>query len=301
MPDATGPIRRLESREMSVEIWPHRGARIASLFDIARNKEWMDRPPASRGLQTNQVGDDFGKSPLVGADECFPTVGAAEIDGKTIPDHGEVWPRTWQEIETGTPDSCTLRCELDSLPLTIERTATVSNATLRLDYRVTNRADAPTPHLWCWHPLFVMPKKPDLVLEGIGSRFRVESSIGLTPEQESLLIEHGQNSTLNRLDLGTSQPSAAKLFCSTNSHGRAILQDRSQNAALTVAWQGKAISGLGLWINRGGWAGYSHVAIEPTTTPVESIADVPDDRWLAARAVEEWALEISVSRPHTAI
>jgi hypothetical protein len=32
------------------------------------------------------------------------------------------------------------------------------------------------------------------------------------------------------------------------------------------------ITAVGLWLTRGGWNGYHHIAIEPTNTPADSLA-----------------------------
>lgn len=291
-----GAVRSLRSDLLAVEIWPERGARIASLRDLARGHEWMDRPPPAHPLIANWVGDDFRSSPLVGADECFPTVGAARIGASIIPDHGEVWPRAWVETEAG-PGRFACACDLDCLPLMIERAATVDGASLRLDYRVENLADRAMPWLWAWHPLLVLPERPRLTFRGVGQRARVESMIGMPAALhaglQAPISDH--DAPLHWLDLGVTTPAAAKLFLTADPVGSVTLAAEERGASLTIAWAGDSITGLGIWINRGGWQGLSHVAIEPTTAPVESIADVDPRHWLAPRAFAAWSLTLTVS------
>jgi len=294
---AIGRIHRLRSDQVEAEIWLDRGARIASLRDVQRQYEWMDRPPSDRPLVDNRVGDDFATSPLVGADECFPTVGAATLRQGDIPDHGEVWPRAWDAIDTESAHACVCRCELATLPLAIQRAASVEGATLRLEYRVENLSDAATPWLWCWHPLMVMPKNPRLEFEGVGDAFRVESSIGLEPVEVQPLTEpiSSPDAPVRRVELGASGATAAKLFAPADPRGAVTLSDVDRGASLRVGWNGTPITGLGLWINRGGWDGFTHVAIEPTSTPVESVADVPETGWLAPGARVSWRLDLEVA------
>ncbi|MEM1184204.1 MAG: hypothetical protein AAGI53_04290 [Planctomycetota bacterium] len=294
---AIGRIHRLRSDQIEAEIWLDRGARIASLRDVQRQYEWMDRPPSDRPLVDNRVGDDFATSPLVGADECFPTVGAATLPQGDIPDHGEVWPRAWDAIDTESAHACVCRCELATLPLTIQRSASVEGATLRLEYQIENRSETATPWLWCWHPLMVMPENPRLEFEGVRDAFRVESSIGLEPHEVQPLTKPiaSQDAPVRRVDLGASGATAAKLFASADPCGDVTLSDVDRGASLRVAWNGTPITGLGLWINRGGWDGFTHVAIEPTSTPVESVADVPETDWLAPRATVSWCLDLEVA------
>lgn len=292
-----GVVRRLRSESLAVDIWLSRGARIASLRDLRRGVEWMARPRGGPTLIQNNVGDDFNVSPLVGADECFPSVGPATLPSGDVPDHGEVWPRAWREIPSADPAECACACDLDCLPLRIERWATVRGATLELAYKVTNLASEPTPWLWAWHPLFEFPERATLEFDGVGPELRVESSIGLNLSQERRIATplDAERSPITTLDLGTTSKAAAKLFAEARPRGSVTLTDADRESALNVAWNGEAIGGVGLWFNTGGWDGHRHVAIEPTSTPVESVSDVPKSRWLAPKASASWRLEVSVA------
>ena len=80
---------------MELEVVPELGAKIISLKDLRSGREWLWHPPHGRKLFRNRPGDDFFRSPLVGIDECFPTIAPCVWEGRNLPDHGELWSLPW--------------------------------------------------------------------------------------------------------------------------------------------------------------------------------------------------------------
>src|ERR1039458_10375594 len=70
---------------------PELGAKIISLKNLRTGREWLWHPHDSLRLFKNQPLDDFAASPLVGMDECLPTILPCSWRGRQLPDHGEVW------------------------------------------------------------------------------------------------------------------------------------------------------------------------------------------------------------------
>lgn len=286
-------IDRVESDALSVGIVPGSGGRIASLRDRVREYEWMWAPPEMPGgALTRSIGDDFAGSPLVGADECIPTVGPCVVDGTEMPDHGEAWTKRFAASRAAN-GAHRAEVELRRVPMRFARTASVTDATLRLDYEVHRLDGTPRPWLWSWHPLMVMPSEPVLSAVGVHPSCRLESGEGVTASDDFVRtpLDHDAG-PLRRLNLGGPGRSA-KLFFDVEPEGSMTLADSSRGVAITVAWRGEAIRGLGLWINRGGWNGFEHVAIEPCTRPLETAAEVPVDERMAQKSTA-WSLEVSV-------
>ena len=68
-------VHVLNNNEIELAVVPELGAKIISLKNLRTGREWLWHPPEGLKLFKNQVRDDFSIiSPLVGIDECFPTI-----------------------------------------------------------------------------------------------------------------------------------------------------------------------------------------------------------------------------------
>src|ERR1041385_8547677 len=79
----------LGSQEVEVAVVPELGARIISLKDLRTGREWLWHPAGGRKLFRNRAGDNFARSPLVGVDECLPTIAPFSGQHRVLPDQGE--------------------------------------------------------------------------------------------------------------------------------------------------------------------------------------------------------------------
>src|ERR1700735_5370414 len=84
-------VYMISNLHLELAVVPELGARIISLKNLRTAREWMWHPESGLKLFRNRLGDDFSQSPLVGADECLPTIAACSWQGRELPDHGEVW------------------------------------------------------------------------------------------------------------------------------------------------------------------------------------------------------------------
>ena len=81
--------RILRSAVLEVVVVPDLGAKVVSLKNLCTGREWMYHPNNIHNLFQNKPNDDFAKSPLVGWDECLPTIAPCTWRGRSLPDHGE--------------------------------------------------------------------------------------------------------------------------------------------------------------------------------------------------------------------
>ncbi|MEO1512957.1 MAG: hypothetical protein AAFU70_12865, partial [Planctomycetota bacterium] len=261
----------IASLDLSCMVVPERGGRIVSLRDRTRDHEWMWAPGPRDRLPARPVGSDFASGPLVGADECLPSVGACAVGGLSIPDHGEIWARPWTvdpgDLEHGV---LTTRVALDCMPFELERSILLDGPSCHLSYRLRNLSGDALPWLWSWHPLMVLPENARLELSPRPREIRVESGEGVPQGAVGPWPSPFEGACLDRLELGA-ETASGKLFC--GGIERAVLTDLAVGSALEITADPAVLSGMGLWINRGGWNGYRHVAIEPTNVPVETLGE----------------------------
>ena len=284
-------IHSLANDAISLSIAPALGGRIVSLRDVISRREWLDgwSPAGKRRLWHPTDPANFETGPGAGIDECLPTVLACKLGRKALPDHGELWNQT-PEFDADPKGGFSCRWNLKSLPLTFERRISLRGNQVRFDYRIENRADAPTPFLWAWHPLFTW--KP-------GDQIRTAEKTCLSPggTETHPWPEPQPGTDLSRALFPKGATPAAKVFLGPLTKGVAAIHARN-GARLSLTWPAALFPYAGIWITRGFWKGLHHWAIEPTNAPVDRLSDIREPSplsLLAPREVREWTLRVKLS------
>jgi galactose mutarotase-like enzyme len=286
-------VHTLSNEKLSVSMVPELGGRVVSMRDRVSGREWLDgwAPAAKRRLWHPTDPADFASGPGAGIDECLPTVLPCQIDGENLSDHGELWnvPAFFDE-SPAAQGALGSRWNLKALPLDFERRISVRKDKIHIDYRLTNRADAPTPFLWAWHGLFAWKH---------GDQIRSTEKTCRSPGGEEVLPwpEAQPGNDLSRAFFPKGATPAAKVFLGPLSKGRAEIHS-ANGAKLSLSWPAALFPYAGIWITRGFWKGLHHWAIEPTNAPVDRLSDIMDASTLsllAPREVREWTVIIGLS------
>jgi len=85
----------LRNSDLELAVAPALGAKVVSLKNLHSGREWLRHLASGLKLFPNQPGDNFSLSPLVGWDECLPTIAPCTWRGRRFPDHGEAWNQVW--------------------------------------------------------------------------------------------------------------------------------------------------------------------------------------------------------------
>lgn len=290
-------VQMVRSATVSAEIIPALGAKISSLVNLQTGREWMWSPP-ERMLFANKTGDSFPDGTKIGADECFPTIAACEWRGRSLPDHGEVWTEAWDAaIEDGRVKT-SINCPIS--PFRLERTASLSGSCLRLDYAATNLSSEHQECLWAIHPLLTIEPGDELHLPA--SSFRVDASMGCGLGDRGAAGNWPSprvGMQLDRLDFGNDDPAAVKVFTDSLQEGVVTVRNRNTRDQLIFRFDPNVLNTVGVWINRGGWNGYHHLAIEPTNGAPDRL-DIAAQEWarcwtLAPKETRRWWVSLEVS------
>ncbi len=235
----------LRSAEVELRILPELGAKISSLINRRTGREWMWSPPGRLRLHRNKTGDPFPESTVLGADECLPTIAACQWKGRPLTDHGEAWTEAW-DVEQRA-NAIVTRLRLPISPLAIERTVTLRGRSVRIDYRLTNTGADVEEYLWALHPLLTVREGDRLDVPC--TRVRCDLPFGGRRRAWPVEVRAG---------------AAVKVFTEDLAQGCVAIRNDRTGEALEFSFDHQMLSTVGLWINRGGWNGYQHVAIEPT-------------------------------------
>lgn len=258
-------IRGLRNEFVEIKIVPELGGRILSLRDRRSGREWMDRP--RRGaLFRNAFGDDFTRGTFAGADECIPTVSPLQWKGRALPDHGEVWSLAWTIDEEALKEGkIRTSVDLPVSPLTFCRTITLCGEKVLLDYEVSNRGEEEEIFLWAHHPLYAIQSGDTLQLPSTVRDVFVTGAEGSVAPLAGIRCTWPEPKTgihLDELDLGGE--GCVKFFAGPLHTGEASVVNRSTGAGLEVRWDTRHNPWLGIWLTRGAYMGFHHLAIEPT-------------------------------------
>jgi len=248
-------VYALNNEEVELEIVPELGAKIISLKNLRTGREWLWHPAEGPRLFKNQIRDAFSTSPLVGIDECFPTIEPCSWQGRELPDHGEVWNTPWQ-VDGAAWENGILKTKarLRISPFEFERTIELQGNEIRINYGLHNLSAIEEKFVWAMHPLL-----------------RLEAG-------DQLELPHSTRQLLNGetwVDGVTSkipEKKCAKIFARPVSESWAAVQNKAGTDRLEFTWNSSENDTLGLWLTRGGWHGHDHFAIEPTNADNDSLA-----------------------------
>jgi hypothetical protein len=252
----------LGNEEVELAVVPELGARIVSLKNLRTGREWLWHPRGGLKLFGNRWGDDFSRSPLAGIDECFPTITPCVWNGRSLPDHGELWNAAWAVDETAWQNGALTTSVCPALsPFRFERTIQLENNEVRLSYRLSNTNGKAEKFLWALHPLLRLQP---------GDRLQLP---------DSSRAKFNGMAWINAVDAAIPETLHAKSFAWPVCEGWAAIQNLTTGDTLEFSWNPEHNPALGLWLTRGGWHGHHHFAIEPANADHDSLAAaVENDR-----------------------
>ncbi len=298
----------------SLTVMPQLGGKIASIR--IEDQELLQAPINPLANRTQTMSFDDGDAS--GWDECLPSVSACVVStaGGTahVPDHGDLWRVAWEKPETGTLNqgsgaTTALQGQCFSLPLLLKRTLALRELDggwrLDLDYQLTNTGTFPVPWAWAAHPLFATEPGDRIVLPPSIHALRVEGSGGRLGRNGDIVswpvaTLAGGDSTDLSVAQSPESGTGDKLFAGplAESENWCVLERPSARLKIRVGLDPSVTPYLGLWICYGGWPDrpgpkQTCVAIEPTTAPVDSLANTgPWSRLLEPGASAEWTMRV---------
>lgn len=290
----------LSSDDVEIRVVPQLGSKICSLRNRRTGREWMWSPPGQPLYFANRTGDAFADSTLIGADECLPTIAACRWQHRDLTDHGEVWTEAWElDAPALAEERIVTRLRLPISPLAIERSVQLFGERVNLCYTLKNVGDDTVDYIWALHPMMAIEDGDRLHLPLECDVARLDATvINCDLGQRGDLIEFPQPAPgirLDSLDFGR-EFAAVKFFTEPVSLSCAGLRNERNGDYLVYSTNPAEINTFGVWINRGGWSGYHHVAIEPTNGAPDAL-DLAVSGWrrfssLQPGEVRHWAVDI---------
>jgi galactose mutarotase-like enzyme len=269
-------VYALNNGMVELEIVPELGAKIISLKNLRTERQWLWHPPDSLKLFRNRAGDDFYKSPLVGIDECFPTIASCHWRGRELPDHGELWHTPW-EVDDGSweDEILKMRVRLKTSPFEFERMIELRENQIQISYRLSNHGANEEKFLWSLHPLLQLQAADQLEL----------------PDSTRALLNGAD--WIDAIASAVPPEKSAKVFATPVNEGWAAINNFKTGDRLEFEWNPAENNTLGLWLTRGGWHGHHHFAIEPTNSDADALTSAVEKKncgTIAAKSSINWQL-----------
>jgi len=205
---------------LSLSLLPELGGKLNSLRDLRTGREWLWRNPRVSYRRVPHGRSYILDADTGGWDECFPSVAPCDYPsppwaGAHIQDHGELWSQAaaLEVVEGDREVRLRTRWQGVVLPYNFERTISLAagSATIRLDYKVTNLAEAQQQFIWSAHPLLAIEPGMRLLLPPSAS-FNRGSSIppDLLPADTGLRLPPGSGPSPFGVEAGGLSPEGPK-------------------------------------------------------------------------------------------
>ncbi len=157
-----------------------------------------------------------------------------------------MWSAAWGlDSEAWERGLLRTRVSLKISPFDFARTIELEGNRVQLSYQLHNRAAAQELFLWAMHPLLRLQSGDHLEL----------------PDSSRVLLDGSP--WLDALSSAKPKRDCEKIFAWGISEGRAAINNPATGDRLEFEWDSAQNNTLGLWLNRGGWHGHHHFALEP--------------------------------------
>ena len=276
------PTVRLATEAVAVEVAGEVGARVISLMDLRREREWMvqGEPPA----ELEQMAWAEEQAPFLtresyGWDECLPTTlrcpDPLDPAAPELRDHGDQWGRG-AYLSTDPDDGAVVHTwSVPRWPYRLSRRCSFEDETrLLVEYVAVSLSDEPMPITWAQHALLALETGAIIDLPGV-SRVRSSASLGIDLPDE-LDWPRGTHADGSTVELGRVDREAGWATVVYAEPGEVVGVVQPDGARLDLDWDRDFAPVLRVWLGQGGWPaeGPPNVqhALEPVTSADDSLA-----------------------------
>lgn len=268
----------IQNRWLSATCLPERGGKLISIFDKMRNFELLFQNPCGIYEKADET-TPFEKSDASGFDDAYPS-----IDKETIrhedsiylyPDHGEVWYSPMQVSIRG--ESIYLALSSRLFDYSYEKTISLEENSLRLDYKMTNTGKKPFPAFWTMHCLAAMEDDMEIFLpEGVQNIVNTLGSMKTPLGEKGKVLEYPIDGKLNfsKVVNPYDSGSCSKFYCLGEiKEGKCGYIYPKHSLKVTIGYDSAKLPYLGFWKTVGGFRGDYNCALEPSSGFYDSISE----------------------------
>ena len=276
------PSLKLSTEAVELEVVSEVGARVVSLRDKRRDREWLvqgEPPTELEQMAWAAEGVAFGGRESFGWDECLPTVSVCDDpldpDGLPLRDHGDQWGRGAYLSIDHEAGAVVHTWSVPRWGYRLSRRLSFSDEqTVLAEYEVTSLADRPLPLLYSQHAVLKLEPGSYIDLPEVHQAVRTsQMDIDLPEQNEWPKAVTADGQEIDLACVRTETGWAVKLYAYAPEEIRAVTPD---GARLDFDWDREFAPVLGIWLAYGGWKvdgrPYEQIALEPTTSIDDHLA-----------------------------
>lgn len=274
----------LENKFLFISVIPEAGSKIFNFIFKPSGNNCAWHSPITP-LKCPIYGSSFIPYDSGGFDEMLPTVEECTWRGIHLHDHGEVWMMPWKVLEKKSNEkevSLKTSCRLKTSPFSIERKVTLKEleSRVRLDYKITNVCKEEWEFIWAFHGS-VSPG--GFIGKGTKIFLPEETRLNVWDSKEERLGKMGdwiewpltKDKDEKEVDLSLMEDAnlgfADDIFTDKLKEGWVAAGNIENEEYIAFTFPINEIPYVGLWIDQGGWRGYTQLGLEPTNTAGASL------------------------------
>jgi hypothetical protein len=269
----------LENRWLRAVIVPALGGRVWELEDRTRGRQWIwhrDDVP----LKASHIGAVYDDVWAGGWEELFPNDAPGVFEGRTLPDHGEWWARSWSvegsSIDHGTRLALSARCSIIRASCHKEFMLADDSPSLTVRYRIVSEEAKAFHFLFKQHLPIRLTRDCRLLLPG-GTMQAVDPSFGsMLPDAGPFEWPFAADSAGQRVDMRLipTPSSAARefLYVSRLPDGWCGVADLECKASLRMSFDRQMLPFVWLFLSYGGWRRTYTAVLEPCSNMPKDLA-----------------------------
>lgn len=283
----------IENDKIRTVLTPGFGARILSIIYKPTETEFVwhnPRIPVMKPTYQPEFED------VSGLFDCVPTCEACTFRKWKLPMFGEVASEPWRLLKTEKkPRSITVKlqrkCEVYPLMVNKSLTITKTEPVLELNYKLENLSDERLEYHYSGHntlqinPSYriVLPHEVTKVKRGMAVTDRLGN---LGDEITWPITTDKDGKTVDLSKVGQpSEGTGENLYTPKLKESWAAAFNASRKEAIGFSFQAKVLPYILVWITWGGYLGYYHLALEPSTGRPDNL-DVAVNQWRNYTAIE---------------
>jgi hypothetical protein len=207
-----------------------------------------------------------------GWDELFPNDEPGPIDGRLLPDHGELWTGHWQAEPFEHDDAVGVHLSLKT-PISkvlAERTLLLGphRASFEIQYRFTNQGTETFPFLWKLHPAFAVSAshRIDFPPMSVHREPDFQGTLGAAPSSFSWPHAPLGQTTLDLRQVPDVSSRALHFFYGAGlASGWCGITNRASGLGCALRFDPSIFSSCWLFATHGGWRDLNVAVLEPAT------------------------------------
>jgi hypothetical protein len=297
----------MENEKLRVVLTPGFGARIISIIYKPTETEFVwhnPRVPVMKPTYKPEFED------MSGFFDCVPTCENCNFKKWQLPMYGEVASEPWHMLKPSRKTgSITVglqrKCEI--YPLLVQKTIrlTKKDSMLELNYTLTNLSDERIEYHYSGHNTIainpnyriVLPPEVNALKRGMAITDRL-GNLGDEIRWPITSDKDGKPVDLSRVGQPT-EGTGENLYTPVLKESWAAALNEKRGEAIGFSFDARVLPYLLVWINWGGYLGYYHIALEPSTGRPDNL-NVAVNEWknyaiLEANSKVSWTTKIFVA------